>query len=121
MAAKLAVATPSIVSPPLVTGSSSVETPKEVGGWPIEQLGRVGDNWLAAQQAEAFTVELLRTDDLKKIENVAPVAEGQPLFLVKRGGNEYAVLSGRYRSEEQAKQAASNFAGYRVARFSDYR
>jgi len=86
------------------------------------QLEQTGSQWLAAQQEGAFTVELLRTPDLKKIGNIVALDQGQPLFLVKLAGDDgYAVLSGIYQSEDQARQAAAISASYRAMRFGAYR
>ena len=111
-----------VAGPPAVSGSVSAEVQSEVSGLPVEQLEQIGRNWLAAQADNAFTVVLLRTDDLKILENIAPPDEGQPLFLVKLAGGGstgYAVLSGVYGNEDQAKQAAAKSASYRAMKFGD--
>jgi preprotein translocase subunit SecB len=121
---QMLIASKNNTTQPLVTGSVSAVVQNEVLGLPVSQLEQTGSNWLAAQEGGAFTVELLRTEDLKKVENIAPIDEGQPLFLVKLAGDGktgYAVLSGTYGNEDQAKQAAAKSASYRTVRFSDYR
>ena len=121
---QVAISSGMVTSHPETTGSVSAVAQNEVSGLPVSQLVQTGSNWLAAQEEGAFTVELLRTDDLKKMESMVPPDEGQPLFLVKLHGAEntgYAVLSGTYGNEGLAKQAAAKFSGYRAMRFSDYR
>ncbi len=111
-----------VADSPVVTGNLSSAVENELSGLPVRQVEQMGSTWLAAQDTGFFTVELLRTDDLKKAENLIPPEEGQPLFLVKLGSTgttEYAVLSGAYGNEGQARQVAAKSAGYRAIRFGD--
>lgn len=104
-------------APPAVQNGVSAEMPG--------RLLQIGSNWLAAQNTDNFTVELLRTTELGRVASLTPVEEGQPLFLVKLAGSgnaEYVILSGVYRDEDQARQAVGKSgAAYRVVRFRDYR
>jgi len=118
------VAKISVAAQPAISASASSVAQNEISGLPLVQLEQTGKQWVAAQEPGAFTVELARTDDLKKMEEVVPVVEGQPLYVVKlssAGGPGHAVLSGKYGSEELARQAAANSPGYRVNRFGDYK
>lgn len=113
-----------VVKQPSVMVSVSAVLHNEVSGMPVNQLEDIGGKWLAAQERGAFTVELLRTDDLKKVEDIAPLDEGQPLFLVRLvgpGRSGFAVLSGVYESEAQAKQVAARSANYHAMRIGDFR
>jgi septal ring-binding cell division protein DamX len=89
----------------------------EVAGEPLAALLQTGRDWVMAQQKNDYTVELLRTNDLNAVGNVAPPLPGQPLFLVKIAG-QYAVLSGVYANEEAAKRAAG--AAGRAAHLSEF-
>lgn len=109
-----------VASKPRVANVSAVAQ-NEVSGAPVNLLEREGSDWLMQQEKDAYTVELLRTGDLKKMENIAPIDEGLPMFLIKLPGEKYAVLSGAFAAEKQAAQKAAKSAGYRVMRFGDYR
>jgi len=122
---------PSASSGPAVSQAAVVKAPpvaiapNPAAGLPVAQWEEIGRSWLAAQSADDFTVELLRTADLEQLAGLVPASEGQPLFLVKlagAGNSEYAVLSGVYKNEEQARQDAENLVGvHQVMRFGDYR
>jgi preprotein translocase subunit SecB len=104
---------------PQVAGVSAVAQ-NAVADLAIAQREKTGSDWFAAQNRDAYTVELLRTSDLKSMEDVTPLEPGLPLFLVRlHGGAQYAVLSGAYASRAQAAHAAAASAVYRAVRFGD--
>jgi preprotein translocase subunit SecB len=119
---QMPVVPPIAAASPTQVASVSAVAQNEVPGPAIAQLEKTGSDWLAAQNKDAYTVELLRTSDLKSAEDVAPIERGLPLFLLRlhgQGGAQYAVLSGTYGSRELAVQAAAASAVYRAVRFGD--
>lgn len=89
-----------------------------------QEWEQTGGDWLAAQDGNDFTVELLRMADPGKVADLPPLENGQPMFLLRlpgAGNAGYVVLSGVFREEKQARQMAQGSATWRVARFGDYR
>jgi len=99
------------------------DTPPRIEGREVEQLARIGGDWMAAQDGDKFTIEWLRSGDIRRISDFSPMGDGQPLFLVRVAGaehQEYAVVSGVYLDEPQARQVADKSGlPFQIRKFHD--
>lgn len=97
--------------------------PLQIEGRDVEQLAKIGSDWMAAQDGDKFTVEWLRSGDIRRIADFTPIDDGLPLFLVRVAGAqspEYAVMSGIYPDEPQARLAADKSGlPYWIRKFRD--